>query len=289
MTEQEQDWVVAELVLDAYEQDEPRHVYADLLSALAKVDPRRRLKVSYRVMDVWTKRAPPRQAPACPPELLTMIFMLLILVGKESLGIGFACCYAGLLRAREMLGLRWNDVYFAPDSVVFCLGVTKRGREQRVRCAHPTLLLWLREWRRRQMCASANDFVFPVAYTTALKWLRRAAQACGATQPLTTHSLRRSGASELSRLGVPWNDIMDFGRWNSDRAAREYVRRGEVAVYRARAEAEGGTLRRAEQWSARAPWVWCLRQLLSSADVLHLQKLSGTEVECLHKIVLGWR
>ena len=40
---------------------------------------------------------------------------------------------------------------------------------------------------------------------------------------------------------------MDYGRWNSDRAAREYVRRGEVAVYRAQQELGtlGGTSRRA--------------------------------------------
>eukprot|EP00972_Heterocapsa_arctica_P106524 15692166-Heterocapsa_arctica.AAC.1 len=48
--------------------------------------------------------------------------------------------------------------------------------------------------------------------------------------PWSTHSLRRGGASGLSRLNIGMADIMAFGRWASSRAAQEYVRRGEVAL-----------------------------------------------------------
>lgn len=288
LDEAQQDWVVAEYILEGYENDEPRHGYADLLSALAKVDPRRRLRVSYRVLDLWSRRDPPRQAPACPPEIVTRICMTLILIGREHLGLGFACAYAGILHVREMLGLRWRDVYFAPDSVVFCLGVTKRGREQRVRCAHPTLVAWMREWRRRHSHA-AGALVFEASYSTALKRLRRAGSACGAPEGITTHSLRRSGASELSRLGVPWPDIMDFGRWSSDRAAREYVRRGEVAVYRARATAEGDALSMAEAWAKRAYWVWCMRALIAADEAQALSVLGPREIQKLNRLVQCWR
>mgnify|MGYP002173397304 CR=1 FL=1 len=48
--------------------------------------------------------------------------------------------------------------------------------------------------------------------------------------PWSTHSLRRGGASELSRLNVGMADIMAFGLWASSRAVQEYVRRGEVAL-----------------------------------------------------------
>lgn len=289
LDEARQDWVVAEYILEGYENDEPRHGYADLLSALAKVDPRRRLRVSYRVLDLWSRREPPRQAPACPPEIITRICMVLILIGREHLGLGFACAYAWLQRVREMLGLRWNDLYFALGSVVFCLGITKRGREQRVRCAHPTLVSWMREWRRRHARAPGTALVFEASYSTALKWLRRVGAACGAHEGITPHSLRRSGASELSRLGVPWPDIMDFGRWSSDRAARAYVRRGEVAVYRARAAAEGDALSTAEAWARRAAWVWCMQALIAPNAAEALAALGSREIQYLNRLVQCWR
>ena len=42
-----------------------------------------------------------------------------------------------------------------------------------------------------------------------------------------------SGASELARQGVPLADIILFRTWLCEHFAREYIRRGEVAVVRA--------------------------------------------------------
>ena len=292
LDEEEQDWFLAEFILDGHLGADKKWQYSELLSALARVNPRSKYKVAHRVLDVWTRREPPHQAPACPPEILTMACMLLILVDRPTLGVGFMVCYAGLLRIREMLSLVWADVHFSSAGVVLCLGVTKRGREQKVCLAHPTVVFWLNAFRELHGGA-ANQRVFEVGYATALKWFRRAVAAVGFDEPVTTHSLRRSGASELSRLGVPWQDIMDFGRWNSDRAAREYVRRGEVAVHRSRAAVTlqgAGTLTRAGQWASQAHNVWKMKLMLHLSD---MKAVNSTDllkhVELLNVVVQSCR
>eukprot|EP00974_Lingulodinium_polyedra_P069368 6717226-Lingulodinium_polyedra.AAC.1 len=49
---------------------------------------------------------------------------------------------------------------------------------------------------------------------------------------VTTHSLRRGGATHLLMLGADLGSIMLRGRWASERSAREYLRRGQLAVLR---------------------------------------------------------
>ena len=75
---------------------------------------------------------------------------------------------------------------------------------------------------------------------------------------LTTHSMRRSGASELSALGVAKKDVMDFGRWASDRAAQEYIRRGEVGLFRAGAAVAKADWLKAQSLARLGSGVWKL-------------------------------
>ena len=88
MSEEERDWFLAEWALEDYEAGESRAFHAELLSALAKSNPRVRYKVSYRVLDAWSLRQPPKQAPALPHEVLTMMFMLLVATGRPGMGCG---------------------------------------------------------------------------------------------------------------------------------------------------------------------------------------------------------
>jgi hypothetical protein len=83
---------------------------------------------------------------------------------------------------------------------------------------------------------------------------------------ISTHSFRRSGASELSRMGMPLQDILLYGRWSTERAALEYIRQGAVAVHRSR-QAQQGTLKhRIEKWSAAFVLSWSFLDVLSKTD-----------------------
>ena len=80
--------------------------------------------------------------------------------------------------------------------------------------------------------------MFSISYSSVLRWVKKLTSLLGAgALGLTTHTFRRSGASELSRQGMSL-----YGRWLSDRAARSYIRKGEVAVVRARTAAKATLL-----------------------------------------------
>eukprot|EP00959_Pyramimonas_sp_CCMP1952_P440387 9220337-Pyramimonas_sp.AAC.1 len=85
--------------------------------------------------------------------------------------------------------------------------------------------------------ARAGQRVCPVSCPRLQRWLQKAANALGfGTVHWTSHGLRRGGATELLSRGVPLADIMLFGRWLSERSAREYLRRGEVSLTRLRVD-----------------------------------------------------
>ena len=255
---EEQDWFLADKVLEGYEAGGSRSFYATLLSALLKRDPRLQLKVAWRVLDVWAVKAPPRQAPAVPPEVLLAVVAVALLLGLEEASTAMLLAYCGLLRISEALGLRRRDVVVAKESITLCLGRTKRGLEEKVVLLHPGVRDWVVQFLDRRKL-EGEERLFKCSYATLLAWLRAIAAGLGfAAWELTTHSLRRSGASELARRGVPFPDILLFGRWRSERSAREYIRRGEVAVLRARGGADPADLRRAEAWSRLAPRAWLL-------------------------------
>lgn len=256
LSEEEQDWWLAEWLLDAFEAGGSKVLHGAALSALSRVNPRCRFKVVWKVYDVWSLRQPVHQAPAATPELLTAIFALIILLGRPHIGMAMFLCYVGLLRVREALNLKHADIIDNGSVVVLCLGSTKRGLEQKVVMNNSATIIWLRGYLNR-FSSKKNDLAFPISYTSVLKWLRKATDLLGVGHlNLSTHTFRRSGASELSRLGYPMADILLYGRWLSDKAAREYIRKGEVAVLRGRGQISHRSAISIDQWCSLAPKLW---------------------------------
>ena len=65
------------------------------------------------------------------------------------------------------------------------------------------------------------------------RWLKFAASWIGfGDLEVTSHSIRRGGATALLSLGYAFNDVQLDGRWSSDRSVREYLRRGQTALLR---------------------------------------------------------
>ena len=117
MSEEDRDWWLAEHILDEYEAGGQRSSCSFLLSALAKVNPRARCRTSWKTLDVWTTE-PVRQAPAAPPELLSAMFTIAVVLRRPEIGVGALLCFAGLLRVREMLTLRTEQLIHTGDSVI---------------------------------------------------------------------------------------------------------------------------------------------------------------------------
>lgn len=107
------------------------------------------------------------------------------------------------------------------------------------------------------MNGSGSDLAFTVSYASALRWVRRLSWLLGGDDfVVTTHTFRRSGASELARQGTPLADILVYGRWQSDRSAREYIRQGEVAIHRTRQAMNPQLRRRVVHWASLVSSVW---------------------------------
>ena len=289
LTEAEQDSFLAEWVLDGYESGRGRQDYGCALSAVQKVNPRCVYKTAWKVYDAWGVEAPPRQAPAAPPELITAMILCALLLNRPQLATVMLFCYSGLLRVREALHLRCGDVFVLPDSVTLCLGLTKRGMEQKVVLRHRHLVEWVTNFLRRFPMGTPSSPLFSISYSSVLRWVKKLASFFGAGDlNITTHSFRRSGASELSRQGIPLADILLFGRWLRERSARDYIRRGEVAVLRVRGLLQPGHQQRLHRWGALYGHIWFLFDVLHSGRSAnpYLSRLDQVKFDLFERHVL---
>ena len=249
LTSEEQDWWLADWLVERYEDGEGRAAAGYLLSALRKVNPFVKYYTAWKVLDVWSQKRPPIQAAALPPSAVFALAGLAVSFGHWDLGLVFLLCYCGLLRVSEALNLRRCHLVFGIHQVTVILGITKRGMEQKVVIVNRFLVMLLIAHCHSNKIGE-NDRVFVISYSSVLNWLHLFCKILGLGDiNVTTHSFRRSGASELSRRNAQWSYILQFGRWLCDRAAREYIRRGEVSILRVRAAASPLVLRRINFWA----------------------------------------
>ena len=88
--------------------------------------------------------------------------------------------------------------------------------------------------------------------------MRRASSELGfARLNLSTHSLRRGGATELLRQGFAFNDIVLFGRWSSEASAKLYLRQGEVALTRTLHDFPAEVWSRVQRIASLHEVCWC--------------------------------
>ena len=143
-----------------------------------------------------------------------------------------------MLRVGEGLGLRCQDVILSwiPgfDQAVLLHGTTKRGTEESVVLTNPLIVQYLRcfyVWRGAW--ADPTGYFFQTSYSRVRRLIDTLARILGLGEiGFRSHSLRRGGATELLMRGIDFGNILLFGRWRAERAAREYCRKGEVAVLR---------------------------------------------------------
>ena len=268
MNEEEQDLFLSEWLVEGYEEGLGRSDFGSLLSALGRLNPRARYKIAWKVYDTWGVLQPPQQAPAAPPELITAMMVAAFAIGRAELGMIVCLCYSALLRVGESLQLTFRDVFFTGGVLVLCLAHTKRGMEQKVVLTNSLVIAWMSRYLAMVMDDKPESRIFSMSYASVLRWVKRLSSMLGAEAiQLTTHSFRRSGASELARRNVPITDIMMFGRWLSDRSAREYIRKGEVAILRASTIVSAADRIRWAQWCRVLPFVWHLQTAILAADV----------------------
>ena len=244
MAEEEQDWTLAEYLVEQSQANEPRQRpwALCLVSALQKVAPGRRLKTSWKVVDAWAIKNPSTQALPCPQEVALACGVWLVVNGRAAEGTALVLCFCGLLRISEALSLSLRDIFFSTEGFrpvcILLLSKTKRGREQRVVLVNEGVILWVKSMikLRSFVKASKDEKLLPTTYKRVSADFKRACKAFGLLPVWTSHSLRRGGATQLLINQWPIENIMEFGRWASVTSAKLYLRRGEVALLRCRGD-----------------------------------------------------
>ena len=277
MTEEQQDMFLAEWLVDGYELGAGRSDYGIALAALGRANPRYRFRTAWKVFDVWGQMQPPMQAGAAPPELLTAMMLAAFALNKVQVAMVICVSFAGLLRVGEALNLHWKDVVIGDHSITLCLASTKRGMEQKVVLTNAVVYWWVCRYKTLYE-SHFHGRVFSASYSSVLRWVKRLAMLLGAQDlHITTHSFRRSGASELSKRGMPLNDILLYGRWLSERSAREYIRKGEVAIIRAATSVPPIVLRTWNRWATLLPHAWDIHAAMSVVCPMEVAARSVTD------------
>jgi len=239
LSEEEADWLVADILIDRFEASDCSRAGIGLagltLAALSRTRPRWRLKTSWKALDVWRTAVPPVQAPAAPRAYALGAACWLVAAGQPGVAAVVLACFAGLLRVGEALCLSRDRIYDTGSALIFVLGQTKRGIEQKVTITGAETVAFLREYLRRFPAADSRNRFADVSYPRVCRWMLKAAVALGfpAETRFTPHSLRRGGATQLFINGVEVETIMVLGRWAQLRSCREYLRLGETGLLRA--------------------------------------------------------
>ena len=267
---EEQDWTLAEYLVEGYYSERTRPWGVTLASSLQKIAPSRRLKTAWKVLDTWAIHSPTQQALPCPKELALACSVLLVARGSWMEGTAVLLCFVGLLRISEALKLKISDVFFSTEAtrlvVILVLSQTKRGRDQRVVIANAEVVAWLRVvlHRRESEGARKDMLLLPTSYKKVATSFSKACTLLQVPGHWTTHSLRRGGATEMLIQQYSLETIMEFGRWASVSSARLYLRRGEVALLRCRGDFTDEVVARLAALSAVGSSIWRLCKLLHS-------------------------
>ena len=226
MSEFGRDMYLAEYVLEGMEEGSSRQPLVVLVAALHKINRRERYKMATAVLLAWAHKLPPKQAPAAPREFVFGTTVALIIGGQLAVGTLLRLCLCAVLRIGEGLGLRGKDITFDGHSFVLVLGVTKRGRDQRVVISEVVMVTWMARYLK-EMRIKPDQLVFPLSYQTVMRWLRTmGAHFKLADAGFTSHSFRRGGATDLLTRNYAIDFIVNFGRWASERSCKDYLRCG---------------------------------------------------------------
>jgi len=241
LREEDLDWTIADFLVERYEStcsSQGLASAASLVAAIVKRNPRIRLTVSWKCLDLWRQKHPPVQAPAMPKALHKALINCLLIANQPVVAAVVVVTFDGVLRASECLKLTAKSFLRTAGAYVAILGVTKRGMDQKVVLTNVATLAWLDAYFDRYPMAPEGK-TFDISYNRLNYWLRRGSQAFGFGHlRWSSHSLRRGGATAMVLDGHPFKDVQVYGRWLSERSCREYLRKGEVAMLKAEANVD---------------------------------------------------
>lgn len=246
-TEEQQDYYLADYILDLRDGGAARQMALDTIAAVQKTFAgRRRYRAAYAVTDAWEKEVPAGQATPMPEVVVFAGAVMLHAQQAHAEACLMVLCYCALLRIGEGLSLSVADLLLPHmhgqgHAVILLLRKTKRGvpDSDKIILTAPAIVDYLMKYvafmRARGELLHNTDKLCSSTYSKFNRRLQKCMSALG-FQPNTfrSHSLRRGGATHLALSGWGLKDLMLAGRWATERSCRLYIMKGEVAVLKMR-------------------------------------------------------
>ena len=244
LNEEDQDWLLADAILDWRDDGMSLQAARDLVSAVQKVQPRRRYLTAWRVIGGWALDRPVQSAPPLPRELALALSVLFAGTGDYAMSFAVIVAWAGLLRVGEALGLHWSQCVRGTGCYVLLLPRTKRGLNERVVLSDSSIVAFIDELLARIDTPPAGQ-ISCLSYEAFRRRFLQGLKALGCENfGFRSHSLRRGGATALAQAGVDMQSIMVFGRWASLQSCRLYVRAGDAELIALRRSLAGARAQR---------------------------------------------
>ena len=240
LTEEQQDYALCDYVMDAMDAETSLQYCTDLVAALQKqYGGRRRFKAASATIDGWRQSRPVNMAEPMPEEVCYAMVSLIFMANRRPAALTLLLCFVGVMRVGEVLNLRMSDV-LAPSQhkygycLILVLRTAKRAApdSSKIFIWHPRVVAFVLRYITWRGAAPDERFV-PVSYNTVSRWISRASVALGfPADTWRSHSMRRGAATTLSLRGLSIPQVMEAGRWLSERSARLYIHKGSVALLR---------------------------------------------------------
>ena len=244
LDEESQDFVLCDYILDAMDAERSPQACADLVAGLQKqYGSRRKFRAALSTTEGWRLSSPRNMAAPMPEGVCYATVALLFLARRRPAAMVVLLCFVGILRIGEALAFTMNDVLLPSEHqfghcVVLLLRTAKRAApdSSKILLWHPRVVNFIVRYKQWRAAAPGERFA-PTSYTTVSRWIARAAVALGFPQDCwRSHSMRRGAATALSLRGLPLQQVMEAGRWMSEKSARLYIHKGNVALIRMKAQ-----------------------------------------------------
>ena len=227
------DSCVSEFVEGMWAEGEPHALVTDALAGLQYFVPqfRKHLFLSWRLLNVWEKKEPPKRALPMHPVLLLGMAGMLAYIGATDAVAVLLVGFDTMLRSGELYNLCVKDVSFARERAVLKLRDTKtssrKSGDEVVVVESSLAVKWL-----KRACANKGpeDKVLQMGPYTFRRLFNEIKLLLGCPDGISVYSLRRGGATWSFLNHGSMERTLLRGRWSSSATARIYLQDAVAGV-----------------------------------------------------------
>lgn len=229
------DLQLADYIAFLYAKGDPLYRAANALSGLKKFVPqtRRSLEVSAAYYSNWCKVTKRARALPLAPQWAKAFVSYAYLTRQPEMGLLVLTGFLGLFRVGDLLSLECGQLLPVASNCLYVSfeeskGAQRKGAPERVRLQDLNLIRILSARKSRR---SPQDKVFAGSYASVAAFLRQAGEFFELPSArLTSHCLRRGGATWHFDQYQSFDRTAEHGRWTSVRTCRMYIEQSSTEL-----------------------------------------------------------